>query len=96
MYEGLLPIGTVVMLKDSTKRLMVIGVCQKQTDAETETIWDYAGCVYPEGYISGDMVFLFNADSIDEVYALGFQDEEQLEFKSKAENVLFELRKLDE
>ena len=30
MFEGLLPIGTVVLLKGSSKRVMIIGVLQNQ------------------------------------------------------------------
>ena len=54
--EGLLPIGTVVLLKNSEKRLMIAGVCQKEV-GEKETIWDYAGCLYPEGYLGADKVY---------------------------------------
>ena len=64
MLEGVLPIGTVVLLKDSQKRLMVIGICQKEV-GQKEVIWDYAGCLYPEGYLGGDKVYLFNNDQIE-------------------------------
>ena len=40
MLEGLLPIGTVVLLKESTKRVMIMGVCQRSTDND-RAIWDY-------------------------------------------------------
>lgn len=32
MLQGILPIGTVVLLKNATKRLMIIGVCQKNRE----------------------------------------------------------------
>jgi hypothetical protein len=91
MLEGLLPIGTVVLLKEGNKRLMIIGVVQKQADEEGK-IWDYAGCLYPEGYISAEQTYLFNGDQIDRIFALGFQDEEQFAFKPKAEEALKGLR----
>ena len=42
MLEGVLPIGSVVMLKDSTKKVMIIGICQFQTvpGEEKPRIWD--------------------------------------------------------
>lgn len=91
MLEGLLPIGTVVLLKDSQKRLMVIGVCQKEV-GQKEVIWDYAGCLYPEGYLGGDKVYLFNNDQVEKVYAIGYQDEEQFAFKQKVDKIITELK----
>lgn len=90
MFTGLLPIGTVVLLKDSTKRVMIIGLCQK--DDQEGDIWDYSGCIYPEGYIGPNQVYLFNNSQIDRVYAVGYQDEEQFAFKEKADQIMVELR----
>ncbi|GFI65966.1 hypothetical protein IMSAG185_01573 [Lachnospiraceae bacterium] len=91
MLEGVLPIGTVVLLKDSQKRLMVIGICQKEV-GQKEVIWDYAGCLYPEGYLGGDKVYLFNNDQIEKVFAIGYQDEEQFIFKQKVDKIMTDLR----
>lgn len=92
MINGLLPIGTVVLLKESTKRIMIMGVCQRSV-GEEKKIWDYCGCFYPEGYIGADKVFLFNNDQIETIFALGYQDEEQMIFKQKADATILELRK---
>lgn len=93
MIEGLLPIGSVVLLRDGTKRVMIIGVCQKQINSDKDVLWDYAGCVYPEGYMGGDQTYLFNAGQIERVFALGYQDEEQFAFRVKADAALKELRR---
>lgn len=91
MFEGLLPIGTVVMLKNSTKRVMVIGVLQKQVRDGEPVIWDYSGCFYPEGYMGPDKTFLFNHDQVETVYALGYQDQEQFAFREKVNKIRGEL-----
>lgn len=70
---------------------MINGVCQKSV-GEQERIWDYCGVVFPEGYISADRIFLFNNEQIERVYMIGYQDEEQLMFKEKAEGLLNNLR----
>ena len=94
MFTGLLPIGSVVLLKDSTKKVMITGFCQKEiTEEAEEKIWDYAGCLYPEGYLGPNQVYLFNGDQIERIFAVGYQDEEQFEFKVKADTVLEELRR---
>ena len=93
MITGLLPIGSVVLLKNSTKRVMVIGFCQSESAEEgNQKIWDYAGCLYPEGYISADRTFLFDEDQIDKIYAIGYQDEEQFEFKAQVDAAREQLR----
>lgn len=91
MIQGLLPIGSVVLLKNSTKRLMIIGVCQKEQEGNGK-LWDYAGCVYPEGYLGSSKTYLFNREQIEKIFALGYQDEEQFAFKVRADAVLAELR----
>ncbi len=90
MVTGLLPIGTVVLLKESTKRVMIIGLLQQQNT--TNKIWDYAAVYYPEGYMGADKTFLFNGDQIERVYALGYQDEEQFEFKEHADATYLKIR----
>ena len=53
---------------------------RKQRDADTDIIWDYVACLYPEGNISTQQMYLFNHDQIDQVYFIGFQDREELKF----------------
>lgn len=91
MFQGLLPIGSVVLLRDSTKRVMIIGVCQKGANDPTK-IWDYAGVVFPEGYLSADKVFLFDTNQIGQIYQIGYLDAESLAFKVKADEAIKKLR----
>lgn len=94
MEDTLLPIGSVVLLKDSTKRVMIIGILQKQVVEEGDKIWDYSGCFYPEGYMGPDKTFLFNDNQIARVFALGYQDEEQFAFEEKINQVREELKNM--
>ena len=59
--KELLPIGSVVLLKEGKKKLMTFGV--KQTDANTKKEYDYIGVLYPEGNIGDGGQFLFNHDA---------------------------------
>jgi len=91
--NGLFPIGTVVLLKESTKRLMITGVAQYRIDEEgNRKLYDYVGVVFPEGFLSAEENFLFNADQIDKLYFVGFQDAESMAFIEKAEEALKRLR----
>lgn len=90
MIKGLLPIGSVVLVGNSKKKVMIVGLCQKG-GAEGK-LWDYAGVVFPEGYIDPNKMFLFNNEQITQIYALGYQDAEQIAFKEKADAMMQELR----
>lgn len=68
--KDLLPIGSVVTLKEGTKTLLIIGLLQQEVD--TNTLHDYIACLYPEGYINHETMFLFDHEDIEEVNYIGF------------------------
>ncbi len=78
MKKRYLPIGSVVLLKDSQKRIMIVGVKQKQVDSDK--VWDYSACLYPEGIIDPDRLFLFDTEQIERLYFVGMQDGEGLAY----------------
>jgi hypothetical protein len=81
-YDKFLPIGTVVMLKGGKKRAMITGFCSIADDNK-EKMYDYSGCIYPEGYLSSNQVCLFDHSQIEKVYYLGLIDDEEKLFKAK-------------
>ena len=80
-----LPIGTVVMLDGGTKRAMIIGYCPV---AEGNQMYDYSGCLYPEGVLSSDQTLLFNHEQVSQVFFKGFVDQEQTEFMTKLNQIV--------
>ena len=74
----LLPIGSVVMLQDAQKALMIYGVCQNEKESNTE--YDYIGVLYPEGNIGADTQFLFNHKDIAKVLFTGYETPERERF----------------
>ena len=78
MKEKYLPIGTVVLLKEATKRLMITGYCSSQPTTP-DIIYDYVACLFPEGNLAGDDVALFNHDQIGSVSHMGLADDEYVE-----------------
>ena len=77
--DALLPLGTVVLLRESTKRVMIYGRLQRETDGEK--VWDYIACLFPEGNINPDHSFLFDNAQIENVFFVGCQDEEEMRFQ---------------
>ncbi len=79
------PNGTIVILKNANKKLMIYGRNQKR-DADNN-IYDYVSCFYPEGYLSPLANVFFNSRDIKQVIFEGFCD---LEEKSLVENMMKE------
>ena len=86
-YEKYLPIGTVVMLKGGKKRAMITGFCSISGEDRTK-VFDYSGCLYPEGFISSNQTLLFNHDQIEKIFYLGLSDEEEKQFKQKLNEMI--------
>lgn len=89
--EGLIPIGSVVLLKGGNHRLMIMGYAQKMADRE-DTVFDYVGCLYPEGFMGPDQNYLFNRDQIEKIYNVGYQTDGQMAFIDKIEQGLANFR----
>lgn len=85
--KELLPIGSVVLLKDAVKRLMIMGYAQQEKGKE-EKIWDYCGTLFPEGYLAANTLFLFDHDQIQKIYCKGLVDDEEIQFVDKVCNLL--------
>jgi len=79
MFEHLLPLGSVVLLKGGIRKLMVIGLKQVLDDGSGEA-FDYAGVLYPEGFLGSDANFLFNHEDINDVIFTGYENPERVEF----------------
>lgn len=77
--EKYLQLGSIVLLKDAKKRMMIIGY--EAVTGDDGTTYDYIGCLYPEGVIEAGKHLLFNHDQIEEIYFSGYSDIEDQEFK---------------
>ncbi len=86
-YKKYLPLGSVVLLKGGKKRLMITGFCII-TGNDKDGMFDYCGCLYPEGSVSSEKMALFNHDQIKKIYAIGFSDDEEKEFKKKLDEMV--------
>ena len=66
--KAYLPIGSVVILKNGRRQSRV---------NEPEREYDYIACLYPEGNIDEDYMYLFDHENIDTVVFRGFSDAEE-------------------
>ena len=80
--KELLPIGSIVLLEEGEKRLMISGIMQSDASGNGEE-YDYLGVLYPEGHIGDQFQYLFNHKDINESIFRGFEDDERVEFLEK-------------
>lgn len=85
-----LPIGSIVLLNGGTKKVMITGFCTIPNDNKNK-LYDYSGCIYPEGVINSSEICLFNKDQIKEVYFRGYENEEEKDFKDELARVVKEI-----
>lgn len=87
LKEKFLPIGSIVLLNNNTKKIMITGFCSVD-DENKDILYDYSGCLYPEGYLSSDSVCLFNHDQIEELIYLGYECDEEQKFKDTLNEIV--------
>ena len=80
--EKYLPIGSVVILKNATKRIMITGFASMSPETGN-TVYDYSGCMYPEGFFDYNQVCVFNHEDIAQLFSKGYVDDEQVAFEKK-------------
>ena len=51
------------------------------TDEENDTVYDYVGCLFPEGVVSSTQNCVFNHSQIGQVFHKGLEDDEEKAFK---------------
>lgn len=81
--EALLPLGTVVELKDASERVMIIARGIAYPHNGGLEVYEYGACLFPEGLID-DKTVLFDSDAIQRVVFMGFTDADS---RKKADEV---------
>ena len=81
MTKDLLPIGSVVKLHGAEKKLMITGISvQQENDSK---VYDYIAVPFPEGYLSNELMLLFQHDDIETIEFIGLLNSEVQIFRSK-------------
>ena len=74
------PIGTVVVLKEGTWPLMIYAR-QQMTKKNSNTVYDYVGCLYPQGYVDKNYIVFFQHEDIDKVLHQGMTSAAETEME---------------
>ena len=105
--EKFLPIGTIVLLKNGKKEVMILsyGLMPQGTVYEGDKkisgigkIYDYGGCTYTEGLISSEQILGCNHEQIQKIcypgYSTPIHDEYNKFLKESFEQVKEEISKM--
>jgi len=84
MKQKYLPVGSVVLLKGGTKKIMINGYCVV-TEKDPDKMYDYRGCPFPEGILGDRGAALFNIDQIEEVCFEGWKSDDSIDFLDRLE-----------
>lgn len=88
-FTELLPIGSVVLLKDAKKKIVIMGIMQmKQMETGDTVVYEYMGVPYPEGYLGQETGLLFNHQDIKEIVFKGYINEERDYFVDVIEKIV--------
>lgn len=85
-----LPLGSIVRLKEGKVSLMIVGYTP--IEPGTDNVLDYLAVMWPIGVMSSDRNLLFNRDQIEEVIFEGFSNDKEVEFRTKLEEAIEEIR----
>lgn len=86
MKDRFLPIGTVVMLNGGKKEVMITSYCIFPTNVQIKDgqkvaaerrMYEYGGCIYPEGILDSNVSCAFNHNQIAEVLHIGYETDKQ-------------------
>lgn len=83
--KNYLPIGSIVLLKNGQKKVMIYGRRQSRVN-EPDKEYDYIACLYPEGNINENYMYLFDHENIAEVIYRGYSDAEEEAFLKSLSN----------
>ncbi|KAF1307976.1 DUF4176 domain-containing protein [Streptococcus sanguinis] len=86
----LLPIGSVVQLKNGQVKIMIINRCPLYDNKGEIGYLDYSGCVYPFGMTDNQACF-FNNEDIEKVWFEGYIDKSEEEMQVTIEDKLSHL-----
>ena len=94
--DKLLPIGSVVQLKNGNVKIMIISRYPLYNDEGKLGYFDYSACGYPVGSTENQAYF-FNHEDIETVYFEGYVDhtEEKMQEIFRSEEANIELPKFN-
>lgn len=82
MQNNILPLGSVVTLKDGDgTELMIITRGAIVEENNQEEYFDYGSVIIPQGMVTPEQVYFFNRENVDKVIFSGYINADEKEFE---------------
>ncbi|EUJ43741.1 DUF4176 domain-containing protein [Paenilisteria rocourtiae] len=78
--EELLPLGSVVKLKNGDKLVLVTSRLPLYNNSGVIGYFEYGACLYPDGH-TNQLAYFFNGEDIQDIYFKGYINEDELKFQ---------------
>lgn len=89
MNEKILPLGTVVNLKNGDgTQLMIISRASLTINENKKVFYDYGSVIMPQGMSTPENIYFFNKESINEVVFMGYIDSDEQLFSESYEDMI--------
>jgi len=75
--NDLLPLGSIVILKEGEQKLSIVGRGQLFDDDKTRGYFEYSSVFFPYGLTDIEEIYFFNHDDIKEIIFEGYRNEEE-------------------
>jgi len=77
MKKTLLPLGTILILKGSDQKLMIVS---RVVQMQTKETFDYMCVLWPNGFIGEEHQYFINHEDVRRVCHQGYSDSEDIEY----------------
>lgn len=82
MEQEILPIGSVVTIKNIEEKLLIVGLYSVVYDKDI-IVYDYQAVSYPEGLTLSDRIYSFNTTDVVEVIHRGYENEDYINLRNR-------------
>ena len=90
MSDKILPLGSVVCLKDGdgTQLLIITRGSVVKQSWRKEVYFDYGAVLIPQGMTTPDNVYFFNRENVEEVIFKGYENDEERVFAEEYDGLI--------
>ncbi|KRM22320.1 DUF4176 domain-containing protein [Latilactobacillus graminis] len=91
MNNNILPLGTIVLLKNADQALMIISRVPLTKGNKGENVYfDYGAVLVPQGLQSSDEIIMFNHEQIETIGFMGFIDINEQQYVDEMPKIIGE------
>lgn len=90
MQDRILPVGSVVTIKDGNLPLLIISRATLFENNGELGYFDYSAVIYPEGMTDGDKLIFFNREDLESIVYFGYINSDEQVFAENYDRLVSE------